>query len=174
MTETSQPDALAEAKPYAAAVTRLVRLHNLEVLIVFIAGLICAGITRQRGGGVLDMSEYRWLDVLRIVAPIAALLLTGAYTQVAMTAFARKRGDAPLAPADVLPLFTRCKHLSMHLLTLTALFACVCLILGNRVMDLVLAVGAWVLLITTRPSTQGFETFCAVVETQRVELSTEA
>ena len=171
MTSRETPLPLAKSPPYAEPARRLVLLHNTQVLLVFVAGLICAGITKQRGGGMLDMQENRWLDVLRVVAPIAVLLLTGVYTQFAMTAFAKRSVAGPLAPVAVLPLFARCKRISMYLLTAAALFACVCLILGNRVMDVALALLAWGLLVATRPSVKGFESFAAIVEAQREELA---
>jgi len=164
------PTAAPQAQPAdergldpAGAVQSLVRLHNLMVFIVFVGGLASAAVLQVRRGGLDDGLLRRSLLIARVALPVLALLVTAAYTHRRVQVWHR-RHEGPARPEQITAMFAASKRVSILLLTGCGLFADACLMFGNRMIDLLLALGTLGLLIVTRPSLKGLAAFTLFFE----------
>ena len=172
--ETPAAEPVREPRPgerFGAAVTRLIRLHNAMIFVVFVCGLAAVGVAYDRAqrGTAFEISD-RWRTatlVMRVALPVVALLLTGVYTHLQMKRHACQMRSGPVSPAVLYNTFQRCKLLSMVLLTLAGVFASVCLVLGHRWIDLIIAAITLLLLIMTRPGLESVTSFFAEIELMR-------
>ncbi len=155
MTDQVSPSAesVSPGEAYAAAVGKVIRLHNLLIFVVFLVGLICLGITQARGGGAdLPVWATNLLITVRIALPILALVLTAVYTSRGWD----QAAASGAGPQAIFELYQRLRLLSMSLLAFAGVFAAVCLVVGNTRGDLLLLLLPFGLLILTRPSLAGF------------------
>jgi hypothetical protein len=170
MNERTQSPGTLDAPPIKptpsaaeTAVRRLVRLHNLMLFVVFAVGLLSFAILQIRRSGLDDGPLRTALLILRIALPAVALLLTAAYTHAAGRRIDPALGS-PRRDERIVSLFAQTKTLSILLLTLCGVFANACLLFGNRLIDLILALGTLGLLWVTRPSLSGLASFTALVD----------
>lgn len=156
---------------FDAAVERLIRLHNVMIFVVFVCGLIAVGVAYDRAqrGTEFEISDRMRMAslVVRVALPIVALVLTGIFTHVQMKRHARQMRAGQVPAAQLYNTFQRCKLLSMVLLALAGVFASVCLVLGHRWIDLIIAAITLLLLIITRPGTESVSSFFAEIELLR-------
>jgi len=152
-----------------AIVDSLVRRHNLLILVVFVGALLGLAIRQATPRVPLSSGTLLALGMARIALPLAGLVATALYTNRLLTSRARQLGQAPASVTDVTPLFERSKTLSMALLAAAAVFADACLAVVARYVDLLLAAGAFGLLLLTRPNMRGVLSFVEMVETARCE-----
>lgn len=165
--ESSATNRERDAAAVRSAIARLVRLSNLAIFVIVALGLACAAFV-QTTRFFSDRQEIRgWLIGLRLIVPLAALAATAWITQRLLKAFTRRVGDIHLELADHLPLFVRCKTVSIALLTIAGLFASTCLLFSHRTMDVLLALLPIVLLVISRPTFFGLVGFAQTVESMR-------
>lgn len=158
----------ASGTPFDEPIARLVRFHNLMIFVVFLAGLIAfaTAYTLHRQRRAFELGDgWRYVLIgLRIVLPIAALVLTGLYTRWRMRLITARIEQGTVGPTTLYNSFQRCKLMSVLLLTMAGLFASVCLVLGHRWIDLILALAPFLLLVVTRPGLGGFLAYVAAVQ----------
>lgn len=159
--------------PFETEVSRLVKVHNLLIFVVFVAGLVAVGIAYdryQRAEPFEITDSMRTLLLgLRIAAPLLALILTAMYTNWQMKRQSGRMAVGHVPPARLYGAFLRCKVMSMLLLGLAAGLASVCLVVGHRWIDLIVALAPFILLIVTRPSTPGLQQFIRMIEVMAEE-----
>jgi hypothetical protein len=173
--ETVAPESPGLSTAFDSEITRLTRVHNLLIFVVFLAGLVAVGVAydrHERGRPiVIEDSSRTGLLVLRIALPIMALVLTAMYTSWQMKRQSRRMAAGDVPPAALLSAFQKCKAMSMMLLGIAAVVASVCLALGHRWIDLIVAAIPFLLLIVTRPSTPGMLQFMRVIELEAEEIA---
>ncbi len=146
-------------------VGRLLRLHNVQLLLVVLVGLACVAIVKTTKIYSERPAFLGWLTWLRVILPAVALLGIAWITNAALKRL-RRLGEAPDASAHALDAalnaFDRSKRVAQWLLTGVALLAAGSLLFGHRRIDLALAVASLALLWIARPSRRGFEQFAAL------------
>lgn len=177
--ETVAPESRARlSTPFDSEITRLTKIHNLLVFVVFLAGLVAVGVAYDRDQRdqaiVIAESSRTTLLVLRIALPILALVLTAMYTHWQMKRQAGRMAVGSVPPGRLFGAFQKCKIMSMMLLGIAAVVASVCLAMGNRRIDLFVAGIPFLLLIVTRPSTAGMLQFMRAIEVMAEESESEA
>lgn len=143
-------------------VERLIRLHNLLLLIIVVVGL--AAIMYVNATHVFPNRPpfMRWLTALRIILPLAALLLSFLLSRAAIERISRTRTSA-LVPIDVAAqAFRRAKSVTLAIVASVALFADLCLVVGHQTLDLMLAVFPLVIFIIMRPAHGNIEFFASL------------
>lgn len=147
-----------------ACVERLIRIHNLWILVVFIGAAACLALAQARGSLKLSDTVRLWLNIGRIAAPLLALLVTALMTNSFVTKTLAAVGEREVTIDDVIGDFSRSRMIGMALLGVTGLLADLSLVISSRVIDALLALVALGLLVNFRPRLKALLSFAVTVE----------
>lgn len=152
------PQAATDAR---RVVRRLTQANNLAIFAIVCTGLAAVALVQTVWRGPSEPQAFLGpLTWLRLLLPLAALLLTAVMTQRTVRRLSRSGAEVGLE--EVTPAFYRSKLLSTVLLGAAGVFSAGCLLVGHTLKDVLLALIPIVLLVLTRTNEAGLASFAAM------------
>lgn len=157
-----------------AAMAALTRRNNLAIFLIVVTGLVSVALVETYHLFPTPPAYLWMLTLARIIAPIAAMVLTGVVTNRGVQRLLRASPDEQVPIEQTTQVLVAAKRFSIHVLGLTGVLAAGCLLIGHRTIDVILAVVPLLLLFVTRVNASSPLVFAAFVEARRREQAAAA